>query len=62
VTLLLTQFLPDFITNYPVNFGQAAFLRKYGFLAPFAMRLGFYVMWHIVYGNFIYPLLPYDTS
>lgn len=55
--LVLTQFLPYFITNYPLNLGQAAFFRKYGFLASFAMRLGFYMMWHVVYGNFIYPFL-----
>jgi len=57
VMLLLTQFLPYFITNYPLNLGQAVFFRKYGFLASFSMRLGFYVMWHVVYGNFIYPFL-----
>ncbi len=55
--LLLTQFLPYFVTDYPLNLGQAIFFRKYGFLASFAMRLGFYVMWHIGYGNFIYPIL-----
>jgi hypothetical protein len=55
--LLLTQFLPYFVTNYPLNLGQAAFFRKYGFLASFTMRLGFYVMWHVVYGNFIYPFV-----
>ncbi len=55
--LLLTQFLPYFITDYPLNLGQAVFFRKYGFLASFAMRLGFYMIWHIMYGNFIYPAL-----
>lgn len=55
--LLFTQFVPYFITNYPLNIGQAIFFRKYGFLASFAMRLGFYLMWHVVYGNFIYPSL-----
>jgi hypothetical protein len=55
--LLLTQFLPYFSTNYPLNLGQAVLFRKYGFLASFAMRLGFYLMWHIIYGNFIYPIL-----
>jgi hypothetical protein len=55
--LLLTQFLPYFVTNYPLNLGQAIFFRKYGFLASFAMRFGFYMMWHVVYGNFIYPAL-----
>jgi len=55
--LVLTQFLPYFITNYPLNLGQAAFFRKYGFLASFSMRLGFYIMWHVVYGNLIYPFL-----
>jgi len=57
VMLLLTQFVPYFITNYPLNLGQAVFFRKYGFLASFALRLGFYIMWHVVYGNFIYPYL-----
>lgn len=57
VFLLLTQFLPYFITNYPLNFGQAVLFRKYGFLASFFMRLGFYMLWHIAYGNFIYPIL-----
>lgn len=55
--LLLTQFLPYFLTNYPLNLGQAAFFRKYGFLASVSMRLGFYLMWHVLYGNFIYPAL-----
>jgi hypothetical protein len=55
--LLLTQFLPYFVTNYPLNLGQAILFRKYGFLASFAMRFGFYMMWHVVYGNFIYPAL-----
>lgn len=45
--LLMTQFLPYFVTNYPLNLGQAAIFRKYGFLASFAMRLGFYLIWHV---------------
>jgi hypothetical protein len=55
--LLLTQFLPYFITNYPLNLGQAAFFRKYGFLASFTMRLGFYMVWHVIYGSLLYPML-----
>ncbi len=55
--LLLTQFLPYFITNYPLNLGQAAFFRKYGFLASFTMRLGFYMVWHVIYGSLLYPMI-----
>ncbi len=55
--VLLTLFLPYFITNYPLNLGQAIFFRRRGLLASWSMRLGFYLLWHIVYGNFIYPLV-----
>jgi hypothetical protein len=57
LNVLLTKFLPYFVTNYPLNLGQALFFRKRGLLASWAMRLGFYLLWHIVYGNFIYPLV-----
>ncbi len=57
LTPFLTLFMPYFITDYPLNLGQAALFRKYGFLASFAMRLGFYLAWHIAYGNFIYPMI-----
>jgi hypothetical protein len=55
--MLLTQWLPYFVTAYPANLLEAIFFRKRGLLASFSMRLGFYLMWHIVYGNFIYPRL-----
>ena len=49
VSLALTQFVPD----YALNFGQAALFRRYGFLAAIAMRVVFYLVWHVAYGNFI---------
>lgn len=55
--VLLTIFLPYFVTNYPLNLGQAIFFRRRGLLASWSMRLGFYLLWHILYGNFIYPLV-----
>lgn len=50
-----TLFLPYFITNYPLNLTQAFLFRKYGLLASFTMRVGYYLIWHIVYGSLIYP-------
>ncbi len=55
--LFLTVFLPYFLTDYPLNLGQAIFFRRYGLLAPVALRLGFYLMWHVVYGSLLYPAL-----
>jgi len=57
LSLLLSQFLPYFLTSFPLNFSQALFFRRYGFLSSFIVRLGYYLIWHIVYGNFIYPSL-----
>jgi len=54
--LLLTQFLPYFITNFPLNLAQCLFFRKYGFISSMVTRAGFYLIWHVVYGNFIYPI------
>jgi hypothetical protein len=43
------SFLPD----YAFNFVQAIFFRRYGFLAAIVVRLGDYLVWHILYGNFV---------
>ena len=34
---------------FAINFTQAAFFRKRGFLAAILVRLGFYLLWHILY-------------
>ena len=36
-------------TGTATNFTQAAFLRRYGFLAAILVRFGFYVVWHVLY-------------
>lgn len=51
------MFLPMLLTNYPMNVAQAYLFRKSGFLASFMVRMGYYIIWHIVYGSLIYPLL-----
>lgn len=50
-------FLPVLLTNYPMGVAQAYAFRRYGFLASFTLRMGYYIIWHIVYGSLIYPLL-----
>jgi hypothetical protein len=50
-------FLPMLATNYPMGVAQAYVFRKYGFLASFTLRIGYYIIWHIVYGSLIFPLL-----
>ena len=50
-------FLPVLLTNYPMGVAQAYVFRRYGFLASFTLRMGYYIIWHIVYGSLIYPLI-----
>ena len=50
-------FLPFLLTNYPMGVAQAYVFRRYGFLASFTLRMGYYIIWHIVYGSLIYPLI-----
>jgi hypothetical protein len=42
------------VTALPENILAVVFFRKYGLLAPITLRLGEYVVWHIIYGNFLY--------
>lgn len=51
------MFLPMLLTNYPMGVAQAYLFRRYGFLASFMVRMGYYIIWHIVYGSLVYPLL-----
>jgi len=53
----VTMFLPMLLTNYPMGVVQAYLFRKYGFLASFMVRMGYYIIWHIVYGSLIFPLI-----
>ncbi len=39
--------------GFAVNFASAIFLRRYGLLAAILVRLGHYMVWHILYGNFL---------
>ena len=47
--LAITAFIPD----YALNMGEAVFFRRYGFLAAIVMRIAFYLVWHVAYGNLI---------
>jgi hypothetical protein len=53
----LMLFLPMFLTNYPMGIAQAYLFRRYGFVASFTLRIGFYIVWHILYGSLILPLI-----
>lgn len=53
----VTMFLPMLLTNYPMGVAQAYLFRKFGFLASFMVRMGYYIIWHIVYGSLIFPLI-----
>src|SRR5437868_1863073 len=39
--------------DYVLNFVQAVMFRRYGFLAAIVTRVSAYVVWHVIYGNYI---------
>ena len=41
------------VTSYALNFGQATFFRKSGLLAAVLLRVVYYLVWHVIYGNFL---------
>jgi hypothetical protein len=43
----------SFIPDFAFNFVQAVYFRRYGFLAAIVVRLGDYLVWHVIYGNVI---------
>jgi hypothetical protein len=45
------------LTAIPQNFAQVFFFRRAGFLASILVRQAYYLVWHIAYGNFLYPAL-----
>jgi hypothetical protein len=42
-----------FVQDYALNLSQAALFRRSGFLAAIALRVVFYLVWHVAYGNFL---------
>jgi hypothetical protein len=41
--------VPNLVGDLAINFAQVWFLRRAGFVACVAIRVGFYAVWHIVY-------------
>ena len=44
-----SQFVPDFV----LNLAQVVMFRNFGLLASIVTRIGFYLIWHVAYGDFI---------
>jgi hypothetical protein len=42
------------IHGFAFNFAAAALFRRYGLLAPILVRLGNYMVWHVLFGNFFW--------
>jgi hypothetical protein len=40
------------VHGFGFNFTAAVLFRRYGLLAPILVRLGNYMVWHVIYGNF----------
>jgi hypothetical protein len=49
--LMLAAYL---VTALPSNILAVVVFRRSGLLAPLALRWGEYLIWHILYGNFLY--------
>jgi hypothetical protein len=45
------------VTAIPLNLAQVLFYRWYGLVASVLVRQADYLVWHIVYGNFLYATL-----
>lgn len=41
----------NFAGDYALNFTQAFMFRRYGFLTSIVVRVAFYLVWHVAYGN-----------
>ena len=52
--LMLAAYLPTAIAD---NAAAVVVFRRYGFLASLLVRQGEYLVWHILYGNFLHPWL-----
>jgi hypothetical protein len=42
-----------FALDFALNFSQAMFFRRYGFLASIMVRVALYLVWHVGYGNLV---------
>ena len=42
-----------FVIDYALNLVQAVMFRRLGFLAAILTRVATYVVWHVIYGNYI---------
>jgi hypothetical protein len=49
-----TAFAAYALHSYAFNFTAAVTFRRYGLLAPVLVRLGNYMVWHVLYGNFFF--------
>jgi hypothetical protein len=49
----LPLFAALFVPGFAFNLTQAVFFRRAGFLAALTVRLGDYLIWHVVYGGLI---------
>jgi len=45
------------VTALSLNFAQVLFYRRYGLVASVLVRQAYYLVWHILYGNFLYGTL-----
>jgi hypothetical protein len=45
--------ITQFAAHYAFNLIQAVLFRRSGFLAAIIVRMAFYLVWHIIYGNLI---------
>jgi hypothetical protein len=50
----------SFLTGFAMNYLQAIFYKKSGFLASLFLRLGHYLFWHILLGIYVeyFELFP----
>lgn len=46
-------FAGQFLSGFAMNFAQAVWFRRAGFLAMIVVRWAMYLVWHILYGNVI---------
>lgn len=44
--------VPVAVGDVVLNFSQVVFMRTTGFIAAIAVRMGFYAVWHVLYGLF----------
>jgi hypothetical protein len=53
-SLFVSQFLPYLAIAYPLNLAAAFAYRRGGLLSPILLRMAYYLVWHVIFGNFLY--------